>query len=449
MIFLSKKLSIFFIIIGTVFLVAQKETFSAAVILDSIGAVSSGRGGTNIAHWDNGQLIHDNPASLVNMPAGKRLDIELHFIYPEIKYEDPQDSDYVKHTVFTIPSLSFSYKRHKDSKFAFGFGVYTPAGFGTEYHLKHSVNRRFSLSDISFGNQLYKSGASLVKILFATSYRINQKLTIGLSVGPSFQKAGFESPSTFQTGRLAGLSVLANLTAKDNFGFSYTGGIQFKVSEKTMIGMSFISESKATLKGDTDIFIPGKVPFSGFFFNRKAEYDVKSNFEWPRYVGIGISHLAGKSHRFSVDIVWFNWSSAFDQLDLELTDGDNALFNRVIGETVNDELPLDWEDAFVYRFGYEYFYQGDEKDVFRFGYIFNENPIPGDTLTALIPGTLKHNFTFGYSHKWERLKFNVASQFSIGDTEFVGNSDIVGGDYDNSAIHTKVYGFLLGLEYEF
>ena len=449
MIFFSKKLSIFFIFIGIVSLVAHKETFSAAVILDSIGAVSSGRGGTNIAHSDNGQLIHDNPASLVNMPAGKRLNIGTHFIYPEIKYEDPDDSDYLKHKVFTIPFLSFSYKRHEDSKFAFGFGVYAPAGFGTEYHLKHSANRRFSLSDISFGNQLYKSEASLVKILFATSYRINQRLSIGIAGGPSFQKGEFESPNTFQTGRLAGLNTLTDLTAKNNFAISYTAGIQFKVSKRTMIGMSFISESKATLKGETDVLIPGKSPFSKLFFNRESEYDVKSNFEWPRYIGFGISHLAKRSHRFSLDIVWFNWSSAFDQIDLELTDGNNALFNRAIGETVNDKLPLDWEDAFAYRFGYEYFYQGNEEDVFRFGYIFNENPIPSDTLTPLIPGTLKHNFTIGYSHKWERLKGTVSSQFSIGDTEFVGNSDFIGGDYDNSAIHTKVYGFLLGLEYEF
>ncbi len=449
MIFFSKKLFILFIYIGTVFLVAHKEIFSAAVVLDSIGAVSSGRGGTNIAHWDNGQLIHDNPASLVNMPPGKRLDIGSHFIYPEIKYEDRQDSDYLKHSVFTIPSLSFSYKSHEDSKFAFGFGVYAPAGFGTEYHLKHSIKRRFSPTEISFGNQLYESDASLVKMLFATSYRINQKLTIGLSVGPSFQRAGFESPSTFQTGRLAGLGVIADLSAKDNFGLSYTGGIQFKVSARTMIGMSFISESKATLKGETDVVLPKNSPFRRQLFNREAEYDVKSNFEWPRYVGFGILHFVRSSHRFSVDIVWFNWASAFDRFDLELTDGNNPLFNRTIGETINDEIPLDWEDAFVYRFGYEYFYQGNDTDVFRFGYIFNENPIPADTLIPLIPATLKHNFTIGYSHKWERLKASVSSQFSIGDTEFVDNSDIIGGDYDNSAIRTKVYGFLLGVEYEF
>ena len=66
-----------------------------------------------------------------------------------------------------------------------------------------------------------------------------------------------------------------------------------------------------------------------------------------------------------------------------------------------------------------------------------------------IPGILKHNFTLGYGHKWEKIVLDVAAQFSVSDSEFVDNSEIVGGDFDNSSIKTKATLLLFGLKYFF
>jgi len=44
---------------------------------------------------------------------------------------------------------------------------------------------------------------------------------------------------------------------------------------------------------------------------------------------------------------------------------------------------------------------------------------------------------------------DVAAQFSVSDSEFVDNSEIVGGDFDNSSIKTKATLLLFGLKYFF
>lgn len=445
----EKKAPIFLILSVLLFTYPVKDVHAGAVVLDSLGIVSSGRGGANITHADNGALIHDNPAALVNMPAEKRLDATIEFIYPEVKYEDQEGFDYSKHEIITIPTFSFIYKGREDSKFAFGVGAFAPAGFGTEYHQEHLVHGFLPFRDISFGNQLYRSEAALTKILFATSYRVNKRLSVGLSLGPSFQSLAYEVPYTFQTGKFAGLSALVDIKGNDNFGLSYTAGIQYKISKKTILGLSFISESKATLRGDGDITVPDSSPLSNFVRNQEGEYDFKGNLEWPRSIGFGISHKFKESHRFSTEIVWFNWASAFDRFDFELTDGDNRQFNRLLGATVNDAISLAWNNVFAYRFGYDYFLKGSADNIFRFGYIFNENPIPDSTLTPLIPGTLKHNFTVGYSHRWGKLEGSIASQFSVADPEFIDDSDLIGGDFDNSSVKTKAYLLFFGLTYKF
>ena len=432
----------------------SKDIFAAGVILDSIGPVSAGRGGTNISHADNGVLIHDNPAGLVRMPHGLHLAGAVELIYHDTRYEDPLDTDYSKHEIFTLPTFSLIYNtcnEADESGFAFGLGYYVPAGFSTEYDLKFAG---FTNPSNNNAVQRYSSDAQLNKLLFSVSYKVTEDLSVGFSAGPTYLSLELEAPYTFQTGGLAGNSGLINLDA-DRFGFSYSAGMQYNIPKiNTTVGLSFVSESKATLKGHSDVLMPD--------FGLGGEYDVKTNFEWPRSIGFGISHLVKDAHRFSADVVWFDWASAYDRLHLELTDGDNTNTNLFLKGAVgsadlNDSFPLDWEDVFVYRFGYEFFFnktnEGNDsskaKDILRVGYIYNENPIPNDTLVPLVVGTTKHNFNYGYTHKWEHLELNSAFEFALSDNERVGKSSIVGGDFDNSELKTKVYTISIGFAYHF
>lgn len=447
--FMTCLIFIFFVTLSS--LCINKLYAADGVVLDSMEVVSAGRGGVNISHADNGALIHDNPAALVNMPSGKLIDLNVEFIYPEVRYEDPVDFDHTKHEVFIIPSFSFVYKNTEESRFAFGIGAFSPAGFGTEYRLEHLINRSTEAGDIpvSFGDQVYRSEASLVKILASTSFKVNESLSLGFSVGPAFQKIELEMPYTFQTGALSGVGVLGEMDAHDNFGLAYTFGAQYKISENTVVGFSYVSESRATLKGEADISLPDEAPESALFNNRNAEYDISTRFEWPRSIGMGISHKMGMSHGFSFDVLWFDWASAFDSLDIKLSDGDNAEFNAALGETIRDSFPLDWDSSFAFRFGYEYFLKGSSNNIIRGGYIYNENPVPDDTQIPLIPGMLKHTFSVGYSRKWDKWEFGIASQFMISDGEDVSSSKIVGGDFDESTVKAKAYLLFLGMKYRF
>ena len=433
------------------FIASHRPCVASGVVLDSIGAVSSGRGGTNIPHADNGALIHDNPAALVTMPSGKMLEFSSEFIYPEVRYEDAYDADYSKHEVFVIPAFSFVYKKTEDSRIAFGGGIFSQAGFGTEYRLEHNMTRSAMEGDlpVSFGNQVYRSEASLIKLLASTSFKINESLSLGFSAGPSIQRVEFEMPYTFQTGALAGVSALGEMNTRNSYGFTYTMGVQYKISRNTIVGISYVSESRSTLEGDADIYLPDTVPESVLFNNRQANYDLEFEFEWPRSVGVGVLHKISNSHRFSFDVLWYDWASAFDSLDIELTDGDNAEFDAALGKTLKDSFPIEWDSVFAFRFGYEYFVKGSSNDIIRCGYIYNENPISRETQIPLIPGNSKHNFSVGYSHKWKKWEFDIASQYLLSEKDRVTSSDIVGGDFNDSSLKTKAYLLFLGAKYKF
>jgi long-subunit fatty acid transport protein len=399
------------------------------VVRDSIGATSSGRGGTNIAHFDNLTIILDNPAGLGNI-AGDRLDFGLDFLSTSLRYDDPITKAHADPVVFPLPSFGYA-KKSPDRRLTYGLGVFVPAGFGAHYDLRHLL----------YGTREYTSFGALVKILPAVAYNISDELSVGGTFGLGFSHVQFEAPFNLQSGLFAGVPCLLDMKAS-GLAPTWSVGMQYRLGTKTTIGLAFQGETRFKLHGDADVDI------SGFGFPLlKASYDIDVDLVWPRNLGFGITHRFNRQHRASFDVVWFDWSHAFDKLDMKLTNGSNPLFDLLLGNRVWDALPLDWDDSVAFRFGYEYFMT--RRDVLRLGYIYHSNPVPSSTLIPLLAGTLEHAVSIGYGHQWDNWRVDLGYQFSWGSTDRVGFSDVIGGDYDQSSVRARAHWVFLTFSYRF
>ena len=425
----SSKLSV--VVAALVLLGAAGQSVRGqGVVRDSVGATSSGRGGTNIAHADNLSLILDNPAALVNIKETERFDFGLDLLLTDLDYTDPQNNDDGRVVPFPLPTFSYA-KKSADGRWAYGLGVYAPAGFGASYHLTHLL----------YGKREYTSFGALIKILPAVAYKVDDRLSVGATLGLAISHVQLGMPFNFQTGLFAGLPTMLDLKST-GYAHTWSLGLQYELSEQTMLGLSFLSETRFRLKGIA------KVDVSGFGFPLlKARYDAEVDLVWPRSLGAGIKHQFNERHQASMDVVWTNWSHAFDKLDMKLTNGTNPLFNLLLGGKVRDALPLGWRDSVAYKFGYEY--SPKPQDIWRIGYIYHDNPIPDSTLIPLLAGTLEHAVSVGYGHKWDKWRMDLAYQYSWGSTDRVSHSRIIGGDFDHSSLKAQAHWFLLSFAYSF
>ena len=107
------------------------------VLLESIGTRTTGRGATNIAFSDNGTIIHDNPAGLANIK-GDRIEFSTEFISFSMHYEDPDNDEEGKEPLVTLPSL-FYMKQFDKLPLGIGMGIFSSAGYSTEYDLIHPL----------------------------------------------------------------------------------------------------------------------------------------------------------------------------------------------------------------------------------------------------------------------------------------------------------------------
>src|SRR5690606_23603980 len=104
----------------------------------------------------------------------------------------------------------------------------------------------------------------------------------------------------------------------------------------------------------------------------------EASITWPESVGIGVRQQVTSRQVLALDVIWFNWSAAFDSFDITLTNPSNAMFPELY-----EEFPLNWRDTVSTRIGYEYHFEGGQ--VIRAGYVYHRSPIPASTMTVFIP----------------------------------------------------------------
>src|SRR5580698_38684 len=113
-------------------LLVGRTALADGLVRDGLGAISMGRGGTNLGFYDNAAIINDNPAAMSNVAGGGLFDASADTLITDLHYSDPQNSDIAAKTrPFVAPTIG--YIRHvEDSDWTVGIGAFVPAGFGAD-----------------------------------------------------------------------------------------------------------------------------------------------------------------------------------------------------------------------------------------------------------------------------------------------------------------------------
>jgi long-chain fatty acid transport protein len=420
------------LLIWSVVVQGPANVLADGVIRDGLGAISSGRGGTNIAHSDNGEILLDNPAAMVNIEGTHLSELSADVLFCDLHYSDPQNNTDAVFKPFPLAQLSYI-KKSTDGQWAYGLGVFAPAGFGAEFDLAGPPPIG--------GTHRYKSLGALVKFLPGVACRLTDRLSVGGTLGVGVSHAELEGPFFLQTGALRGAPTLLDLQGT-GAAVTWSLGMQHELSDKTTWGVTYTSETCFRLNGSVvaDVYGLGPGP-------ERGRFDAQTNIVWPRSVGLGVKHDLCKHRRLSADVVWYNWSRAFDSIDMRLTNSDNPLFNAVLGPTIRESFPLDWRDSVSVRLGFEQMLT--PCSVFRAGYAYHENQIPSSTVTTFIPAILEHAVSIGYGRRSGQYSLDLAYQYSVGRDSTVTTSSIVGGDFDSSKVEAQAHWVFVSLSRQF
>ncbi len=378
------------------------------IMLDGLSPRSIGRGGTNLGFADCGSLLADNPAAAVNIEGNGLLDIGGDLMLTDFHYSNPRNPGAESFDVKPLPQVAFI-KKTAGGDWAYGLGLFVPAGFAEDY----SLQGRFPL----LGQQGYHSFGAFAKVLPGVAHRLTDRLSIGATLGAGINYVQLKGPYFLQSpGPLQGTPMLLGLQ-ETGAALVWSVGFQYLLSDSTTLGLTYQSESRFELDGDNQVTIPGV---------GVADYHARMDITWPRSVGLGVRHQLCPHRVVAADVLWTNWSAAFDEFGLHMTGPSNPFFPA----RVEEQVPLRWRDTVSLRLGFEQYLQRGR--VFRCGYVYNPIPVPAETLTPYIEPVLEHGFSVGYGFAVRCWNVDLAYMYQFGPEVNVGQSALVGGDFDQS-----------------
>jgi long-chain fatty acid transport protein len=396
--------------------------------LEGYGPIATGMGGASMA-YDNGvAAVMNNPATLGLMPNGNRLDVALGYLGPNIKAEVPGAEAKSSANAFFMPAIGWA---QKSGQYAYGVGVFSQGGMGTEYGAD-------SFLAMGSGDKV-RSELGVGRFIIPFVYNVTPDVSVGATVDYVWASLDLKMalPGSAFAGLVtncsgpacAGLSGFAAAPwtrldfsgggdfsgAAKGAGFAGKLGATYKMSPAFAIGATYhsktnLSDLETTSDGAT-------ISAAGFGAVGTGKIKVR-DFEWPETYAVGVAWNASNDLLVVFDVKQINWKAVMK--DFKLTyEGPLA---GAPGNTIDFALPQNWKDQTVFELGVGY--KVNPEWTLRAGLNYANNPIPDLYLNYLFPAIEKTHVTIGAGYQVSKASSVDASFTYAPEVKQTGGSGV-------------------------
>lgn len=318
----------------------------------------------------------------------------------------------------------------EDSRYTWGFSVTPDIALETRYQL---VDPMGGLAGVSYGSQKHASKFVAVRFAAGGAVSLTDRLDLGVSIGAIWNQNKLEAPYIFQDGApsiLPGFKTLLDLQTE---GWSWAAqlGLSFAASDELSFGLSYRPETRVRGTGSASGNAGAQLDQLGVTgFQQDFRYHTEIKTRIPAVISVGLAWQVSPDWTLLTQFDQVK-SSAYDNLRIDLSEGNNADLNNLLGADGFVEVtPLHWDDQNVVRIGVRY--QVNTDWLFQAGFSSTSNPIPSATLTPLTGSISENTFGFGLIHSGQGSVLGLAYQYVQESEQSVTTSDLLAGEYSNS-----------------
>ncbi len=293
----------------------------------------------------------------------------------------------------------------------------------------------------TYGTQRDYAEFIAIRLAAEASWKLSDSLALGADLGAEYNKNRLVAPYTFQSyPPLHGFKTLLDLQT-DGWGINGTVGLVWRPVKEVSAGLSYRTPTSFDTRGGASGNAGAQLQnINAGAFQPDFHYAAQVTTRLPQVVSGGISWQALDWFRLITEVDWINWGGAFNHLDIKLKNGSNPDINGLLGtDQLEDVVPLNWKDSFVYRVGFEFALS--EALLARAGWCFGANPVPASTLTPMNAAILEHTLTGGLEWRSGRWTIAGAYQYSLPSTVNVGTSALASGEFSNSSTRVSAQWF--------
>jgi long-chain fatty acid transport protein len=438
-------------VVGLLFLVFSTRSASAGtgIYSNGVGARSMALGGADVAWADDPiSAIGANPAGLSSLNKIE-LDLGATAAIPTGDFANRVDQD---------GSLKESFELGPDFAAGLPIGA-TPVSFGIGAFPKAGLSANWNYADppgglggkASYGSRYDVSEIELLRTEAAVSVKLGSMFSLGASLNVDYNQNRLQTPYVFQSQpTLRGFKTLLDLNTS-GWGLSGNTGLLFKPLDNLQFGLAYQSPTSIASQGSAYGSAGAQLNALGGAFagvRHDFHYNAEVDNTFPQMVSGGLSWKFLPQWRLALQTDWVNWSHAFNTLPVKLSDGNNRDLNAFLGKNaLQDGIPLQWRNQFVYRTGIEY--AVTKSLTLRAGYAYSRSPVPDQTLTPLTAAIPENTVSMGAGYRWGRYGVDVAYQWDLPVSRSVSNSSILSGEYNYSSTLVGIHWIALTASVQF
>ena len=372
-----------------------------------------------------------NPAALGAKSPTLQLGVAAGFVHETFSnrandHARMNDEGFVPNGAFSLPI----------GRLTFGLGTIPDATLRSDWRYRDTPGGLDGKTTL--GTRTHKSEIILLRTVLGASWEINDRLSIGGSAGFLYNRNRLEAPYIIQSQpALAGAKTRLDLETEGT-GWNAQFGVLWKPIPSLNLGASYTLASR--LKSNGRAFSDARVQLRNLglgALDGRATFNAEVTNEFPQIASVGLAWQTTPRLLLAGQVDWINWADTFDTLEVRLRHTTNPSYRLLLGSSnLDDDIPLNWRDQWVWRIGAEFAVNGTWK--VRAGYSYANNPVPGGTLTPLTAAVMEHTIGAGVGWRAGRYGIDLAYQWQLPNKEHVGRSDLRSGEYSGSDIEAGV-----------
>lgn len=355
------------------------EAFAGGLSFLEHGAKAAGMANAFAGQADDPSALFYNPAGMTHLP-GTQVMVGSAVVYFDSMFRSSTtgEATALQDHFPLVPHLFLTHRfRQWDERLSIGVGIFTPFGIGVDW--PDTWQGRFNSTNAKLRVTVYNP---------TVAFQATQTLSVAAGLRYADVAAEFEQQINIGTGesKLRGYG----LTARP---IGWNAGLLYRLTDTTSVGLHFLSELQAKLKGQVDITGPGAAGLgSGTGF---ATTGFHSQITLPPQAVVGLSTKIVPRWTINADVAWEGWKTV------------GSLPRDFVGSAALDAVsPRLWKNSWAYRVGADF--AATDRLALRGGYFYDETPVPDSTFDANIPTANLHAFTAGAGYGWDRVGLDLA-----------------------------------------
>jgi long-chain fatty acid transport protein len=254
---------------------------------------------------------------------------------------------------------SFAIKTRASERIDLGLAVFAPYGLSTKYD-DDWIGRYHAI----------ETELTTIDIQPTVNFRVTDRWSVAAGLIAEYGDATISNAVDFGSRAAAQGSPVATpggndvigTVEGDDWGYGFTLGTLFQVTDKTRLGLSYRSEVDLDLDGQLKVRGTDPVSNAAVAGGQVTGSDGSASISTPANANIGIYHQLTPRLALMANASWTDWSS-FEELKVTYEDGRDP-------STTTEN----WEDAWAYSVGANYALT--DKWLLRTGVGYDETPVP-------------------------------------------------------------------------